>query len=426
MAVTKDTASRRSQPSRTRRSVWNGALGLPPILKVRSFRRVWLAGLASNAGSWFQAIAAGWLVYHYTQSPAAVGALSLVARLPAIAFSTVAGHLADRFDRRHVGIATGLGQSVAAVSLAFAGLAGVRSTALIFVATFFVGLGFALGLPATLALIGELPGRDRLPEAVRVNAAGINVARMVGPTIGGGVLVLFGPTVCFAVNAVSFLGLVIVLARLPAMPRGGGRRVATTRDALRYAFTDPAPRRLLGGASIFCILAAPMQELAPVVSARVGSGKGGLGLLLGAMGAGALIGAVLLSRFEARGLARHVALPLGTTCAAVGVGLIAVSPWLWLSLIGMAAGGVFWIWIFTLTNTAIQLTSPPHLVGRMLGLYQAAVVGPIAIGAFAAGSLAEVIGIGGSLGLCAASLAGWGWWSLAHPVREIDRIAPLQ
>ncbi len=401
-------------------------LGLPPILSVASFRRVWFAGLASNAGSWFQATAAGWLVYHYTQSPAVVGALSLVARLPAIVFSTVAGHLADRFDRRHVGIATGIGQGLAALALAVAGLFGVQSTLFIFIATFFVGLGFALGLPAMLALIGELPGRDRLPEAIRVNAAGINVARMIGPVMGGGVLLVFGPTTCFALNAVSFLGLVVVLARLPPMPRSGNHTVATTRDALRYAVTDPAPRRLLSGASIFCILAAPMQELAPVVAARVGTGKGGLGLLLGAMGAGALIGAVVLSKSEDRGLPRHIALPLGSTATAVGLGLVAISPWLWLSLIGMAAGGFFWIWIFTLTNTAIQLTSPPELVGRMLGLYQAAVVGPIAIGAFAAGSVAEVIGIGGSLGLCAATLAGWGLWSLANPVGEIDRVVPVQ
>ena len=228
-------------------------LGLPPILSVASFRRVWFAGLASNAGSWFQATAAGWLVYHYTQSPAVVGALSLVARLPAIVFSTVAGHLADRFDRRHVGIATGIGQGLAALALAVAGLFGVQSTLFIFIATFFVGLGFALGLPAMLALIGELPGRDRLPEAIRVNAAGINVARMIGPVMGGGVLLVFGPTTCFALNAVSFLGLVVVLARLPPMPRSGNHTVATTRDALRYAVTDPAPRRLLSGASIFCV-----------------------------------------------------------------------------------------------------------------------------------------------------------------------------
>jgi predicted MFS family arabinose efflux permease len=395
---------------------------LPSILHIQAFRRVWVASLFSNAGSWFQAIAAGWLVYTYTGSAGAVGALSLVARLPAIGFSTVAGHLADRYDRRHVGILTGLGQALGALTLAVAGPLGIRSTPLIFVATFFVGLGFALGLPAMLALIGEIPGRDRLPEAIRVNAAGINVARAIGPAIAGGVLALFGPTVCFAVNAVSFLGLVFVLARLPAIPARAGLRNVTTGDALHYAAKDPAARRLLVGASVFCILAAPIQELAPAISGRVGGGGAATGLLLASMGAGALLGAWLLSHHESRGLPRHIALPMGSAAAAVGVGIVAMSPWLWFSMVGMAFGGAFWIWIFTLTNTAIQLTSPPELVGRMLGLYQAAVVGPISLGAFAAGQLGDVIGIGRSLGICAVALAAWGAWSLAHPVAEIDRV----
>lgn len=396
---------------------------VPSILRVPAFRRVWVASLFSNAGSWFQAIAAGWLVYSYTGSAGAVGALSLVARLPAIGFSTVAGHLADRFDRRHVGVLTGLGQALGALLLTVAGPLGFRSTPLIFLSTFLVGLGFALGLPAMLALIGEIPGRDRLPEAVRVNAAGINVARAIGPAIAGGVLALFGPTVCFAVNAVSFLGLVLVLARLPATPPRVGRGRVTTGDALRYAAKDPAARRLLIGASIFCILAAPIQELAPAIASRVGGGGSESGFLLASMGAGALLGAFALSHLESRGLPRHIALPIGSTAAAVGVGIVAVSPWLWCAMIGMACGGVFWIWIFTLTNTAIQLTSPPEMVGRMLGLYQAAVVGPISIGAFGAGYLGDLIGMGWSLGTCAVALAAWGIWSLRHPVAGIDRVA---
>ena len=365
-------------------------------------------------------MAAGWLIYHLTRSEAAVGALALVARLPAIVFSTVAGHLADRFDRRLVGVATGAAQATAAAGLATCSAFGVLSVPLIFIFTFLVGVGFALGLPALLALIGELAGRDRLPAAVRLNAAGINVARLIGPTIGGFVLAFAGPTACFTLNAVSFVALVAVLARMPAVPPARHAASASTRDALRHARVDPAARRLLMGAAVFCVLASPLQELAPVVAERVGGGKSGLGLLLGMMGGGGIIGAWLLARLERRGLARHLAIPIGTGLFAVGMGVVAGAENEWLALVGMAIGGVFWIWMFTLTNTAIQLTSPPELLGRMLGLYQLAVIGPIAIGSLAAGALAQIGGIGVSLGLCAMALATFGTWAFLNPIVEID------
>lgn len=397
---------------------------VPAVLRHRGFRRVWLASVASNAGSWFQVVAAGFLVFELTGSASAVGGLAMVARMPAIVFATVAGHLADRWDRRAVGIACALLQGIGAGGLAIAAALGSLSVATIYLFTFVVGLGFALGLPSMLALVGEVAGPERLTAAVRMNAAGINVARMVGPTIGGAVLLVAGAATCFTLNALSFGFLVVALWVLPRFPPSVHASASSTRDALRYARRDPAARRLLIGAALFCALAAPLQELTPVVADRLDGGEVGLGLLLGFMGAGALAGAWWLARIERRGYPRHRALPMGTACAALGIAIVAVAPWLWLALIGTAMGGFFWIWIFTLTNTAIQLTSPPELRGRMLGLYQGAVVGPIALGAQGAGVLADVAGIVASLLACAAVLAAWGLWSLANPVREIDRAAP--
>ena len=126
---------------------------VPEVLRVRAFRDVWLASLASNAGSWLQIVASGWLILQATDSPAAVGALALVTRAPAIVLSTYAGHLADRFDRRMVGIWTFLLQGVAAAVLAVITWADGVNVPAIYVLTFLVGTGFALGLPAMLALI---------------------------------------------------------------------------------------------------------------------------------------------------------------------------------------------------------------------------------------------------------------------------------
>jgi predicted MFS family arabinose efflux permease len=395
---------------------------VPEILRQRDFRDVWLASLVSNAGSWLQIVASGWLILQATGSPAAVGALALVTRAPAIALSGYAGALADRFDRRAVGIWTFLLQAVAAAALAVIQWVDGTHVWAIYVLTFLVGTGFALGLPAMLALIPALVPRRRLSQAVSMNAAGINVARLAGPAIGGGVLAAFGATVCFAVNAVSFLALVVVLMRLaprPAAVRPG--TPARMREAFGHAMRDRAIRRLLLGMALFTALASPIQELAPVVADRLDAGAEGLGLLLGAMGGGALLGAWWLERLTAAGLPRHRALPIATGTFAVGLAAVAVTPWLWLGLVAMAFSGAFWIWMFAATNTAVQLNSPPALLGRLLGLYQLSVIGPIAIGSTVAGAVAEVAGIEATLLGCAALLLAWGLWSLRNPVPEIDR-----
>ncbi|MGD9694170.1 MAG: MFS transporter [Thermoleophilia bacterium] len=393
---------------------------VPDVLRSRAFREVWLASVASNAGSWLQVVASGWLVLQITGSPAAVGALALVTRAPAFVLSPHAGQLADRFDRRLVGIWTFLLQAVGAGSLAVLTWAGGAHVASIYAFTFLVGVGFALGLPAMLALIPALVPRSQLSQAVSLNAAGVNVARLAGPAIGGGTLALFGATACFALNAVSFIALVWALLRLPPEPPPAVAERPGMREAVGYARRDPAMRRLLMGMAVFTALASPVQELAPVIAERLGAGPAGLGLLLGAMGGGALAGAWLLERLHGRGYPRHLALPTATVVFSAGLALVAASPWLALSLPAMAFAGAFWIWLFAGTNTAIQLRAPAPLLGRMLGLYQLAVIGPIAIGSTVAGAVADAVGIAWTLAGCAALLGLYGAWCLRNPELSID------
>ena len=212
----------------------------------------------------------------------------------------------------------------------------------------------------------------------------------------------------------------LVLLRIPARPAPAVREGVGMRAALAYAAGDDGMRRLLIGMAVFTALASPIQELAPVVADRLDAGPEGLGLLLGAMGGGALAGAWLLERLHGGGLPRHRALPIATVTFSAGMAVVALTPWLWLGLLGMAFSGAFWIWMFAATNTAIQLRSPRALLGRMLGLYQLSVIGPIAIGSTVAGAVAERAGIAATLAGCAALLAAWGVWSLRNPVAAID------
>jgi predicted MFS family arabinose efflux permease len=393
---------------------------VPGVLRVRDFRRVWIASLLSNCGSWLQIVAAGWLVLQLTDSPTAVGALALVARGPAFLLSTYGGQLADRFNRRRIGMWTFGLQGIAGLGMTLASFLDVLTVPVIFALTFLMGIGFALGLPAMLALIPALAPKGMLSQAVSLNAAGINVARLAGPAIGGLLFDVAGPTWCFGINSFSFLALIAAL--IVVRPRDAGHRPERVgmRVALRFAWVDPGIRRLLVGMAVFTTFAAPVQELAPVVADVLDAGPRGLGLLLGAMGGGALVGAWLLERMTTRGLVRGTALPVATTLVAVGMLALTASPSLPLAMGAMGFAGAFWIWLFSATNTAIQLRSPSGMVGRMLGLYQLAVIGPIAVGSLTAGAVADVVGIRISLAVCACLLAAWGVWSLIHRVPEID------
>ena len=403
---------------------------IPQVLRVRAYREVWLGSLASNGGTWLQIVAAGFLVWELTHSALAVGFLAITARGPSVVLAPLAGQLADRFDRRTVAVATFAAQSLAALTLALIAALGTINVAAIYVLSTVVWSGFALGLPAMLALIPLLVRRELFSQAVTVNAAGINVARLIGPAIGGLVLAFAGPAWCFALNALSYWVLIVALLRVGPISGPGLRQRAPVVEGLRHALGDPALRRLLVGMGIFTTFAAVIQELAPVINGRLSGGELELGALLSAMGGGGVLGAVLYERLRGRGIGAHVLLPLASALFAVGLFVVALSPWLWLTLPAMVFCGAFWIWLFSGTNTSLQLRSPKRFVGRMLGFYQLAVVGGIGLGSLVAGAVAAAIGIAPTLTIWAAVLLAWGLWSLTHPVAAIDepseenRVAP--
>ncbi len=393
---------------------------VPSVLRVRTYREVWLGSLASNGGTWLQIVAAGFLVWELTGSAFAVGVLAVTARGPSVFLAPLAGKLADRFDRRKVAVATFALQSLAASLLALTAAADALSVASIYLLSTVLWSGFALGLPAMLALIPQLVPREHFSQAVTVNAAGINVARLIGPAIGGLVLAFAGPAWCFALNAVSYWVLIVALVRAGRAPVPAPRQRAGIRDGLRYAMADPALRRLLIGMALFTTFAAVIQELAPVINGRLDGGAPELGALLSAMGGGGVVGAVIYEGLRRRGIGASALLPIASFVFALGLFGIAISPWIWLTLPLMGFCGAFWIWLFSGTNTSMQLRSEPSYVGRMLGFYQLAVVGGIGLGSLVAGAVAAQIGIAPTLIIWAAILFIWGIWSLANRIPEID------
>ena len=277
---------------------------VPEVLRVREFRDVWLASLASNAGSWLQIVASGWLILKATDSPAAVGALALVTRAPAILLAGYAGQIADRFDRRLVGIWTFLLQGVAAGLLAVDHLGRRRQRAGDLRPHLRGGRGVR---PRPAGDAGPDPG----PGAAAAALAGGQPQRgrhQRGPPAGAGDRrrharalrrdgLLRGQRALVPRAGVG--------AHAAGAAPAGALRAATATGCARPSRTPGATPRCAAccsGMALFTALASPIQELAPVVADRLDAGAGGLGLLLGAMGGGALVGAWLLERLQSAGL----------------------------------------------------------------------------------------------------------------------------
>ncbi len=392
---------------------------LPEPLRHRAYRGWWAAAQTSNAGTWMQQVAAAWLILDLTGSAAMVGVLGLAQRGPSLVLTPLAGRLADRHDRRTVLARANLLQLAAAAGLALCAAAGGLGPELLIGLSLAAGVGQALASPAQLATVSSLVPRDALQAAVSLNSLGFNLARVIGPAAAGLLLLAGGATVCFAVNALSFVAPTVVALRLPVTSAGARHGDATIGGALRHVRASRALRRLIVGCGVFTFLAAPLTVLMPVYARSLDAGPDGLGALLGAFGAGAAAGAIAGLRL-ARRQPRHRVIPLAMVAFAVFDAAAALAPTWTVAMPACALAGASWLTVFTLTNSSIQLIAPDRLRGRLLALYLWALVGPMAVSGVALGWVAGFAGIRAGLVLCALPLAAYGAWSVARPVPEID------
>jgi MFS family permease len=400
------------------------AIAVPSPLRLPVFRAWWTALQLSNAGTWMQQVAAGWLVFQATNSAAAVGLLGLAQRGPSLFLTPLGGRLADRRDRRSVLAVTLAAQLVSAVGLTLAAAFTDADPWLLIALSAAGGIAQALQYPAQLATISTLVPASELHTAVSLNSAGFNLARVLGPAAAGVLLLLpHGAVCCFALNALSFALPLVVLRRLPAASAGARAGAATVRAGVAHALASPPLRRLIVGCAVFTFCAAPLTILAPAYAHVLGGGPDALGGLLAAFGAGALLGAAVVVPISRRiGRGRLIA------CAMAGyavVGLVAaLAPSPLLAALPCALAGACWLAVFTSTNASIQLITADHLRGRMLALYLWALVGPMAISGVIVGWIAGLTGTRAALAGLSLPLACYAVWSLARPVPGIDAAAP--
>jgi MFS family permease len=369
------------------------------------YRVLWLAQLTSNVGTWMQTVAAQWLLID--QSPILVSLVQTASSLPIVLLSLPAGAWADMVDRRRLLLSAQLAMLVPAGALAAITFAGAASPAVVLTLTFLLGCGTAVAGPAWQAIQPDLVDRSVMPQASALNGVNMNLARAVGPALGGVIVAAAGPGWVFALNTLSFLGIAAVLASWRPPDRADGSRerlLEALRAGGRYVRHALIVRRLLYRALLFIPAASGLWALLPLVAARnLHLGSAGYGLLLGAVGFGAVAGALVIPWLRSRlGNPALVTSAMLVSAAATVVVATAANP----VLAGLAlvpVGGA-WIAVLSSLNSGLQMALPGWVRARGLAHYLLVFQGAQAGGAVIWGVIADRTTVTVALLLAAAAL----------------------
>jgi MFS family permease len=383
------------------------------------FRAIWLANLVANFGGLIQAVAASWLMTTIAASPDMIALVQASTTLPVMLFSLAAGAISDNYDRRLV-MLTAQGFMFAA-STALAALAwfGLIGPWLLLTFTFLVGCGVALNNPAWQSSVGDMVPREDIPAATVLNSAGFNLARSVGPALGGLIVATAGAAVAFVLNAMSYVAVIAVLARWrpvrPARLLPRETMGIAMSAGLRYVASSPNILSVILRGFAFGFGAIVILALLPLIARDLV--KGGpltFGILLGAFGVGAVLGALLSARLRRTLVAeRQVRATFAVFAAAAA--LAAVSP-IWLTMLALCAAGACWVLTLSTFNAIVQLSAPRWVVGRAVALYQMATFGGMAGGSWMWGWLTLHGGIEQALFAAAGALVVGGALGLRFPL----------
>lgn len=357
------------------------------------FRSLWVAAVISYTGTWMQNVGAGWLMTQLTMSPLMVGLVQAAMTVPVFLVILPAGALADLVDRRRFLLITQGWMVLASAALGVLTLFHMVTPWVLLGFTFLLGLGAVMNDPAWQAITPEIVSTRRHAAAVALNSVGFNVARAVGPALGGLVIAAAGSGVAFLLNAASFFGVIFFLYR---WKRSHVEHVETRSvthamlAGLRYVRGAPLVRSVLVRTAAFSLAASSLLALLPILARPYGAS--GYGLLLGSFGLGALAGAAILPRLRRQlsvdGLVMFAILVFAAGTAAAG----RVQSFGWHALV-LFTCGTAWIGILACLNVAAQTMSPSHLRARALSMYLLVLQGGMAIGSAAWGALATRFGI---------------------------------
>jgi MFS family permease len=383
-----------------------GASALAPF-RHGIFRAVWAASLVSNFGGLIQGVGAAWMMTTIATSSYQVALVQASTTLPIMLFALVAGAIADSFDRRKVMLVAQTFMLVVSVLLTLFTYSGLITPWTLLAFTFLIDSGTALNSPSWQASVGDIVPRNKVPAAVALNSMGFNLTRSVGPAIGGIIVAAAGAAAAFAANAVSYLGLIVVLARWkPDVPVSTLPREslgAAMGAGLRYVAMSPNIGKVLVRGAAFGFSAGAVLALLPLVARDVVKGDAlTYGIMLGAFGIGAVGGALISVRLRQL-LSSETMVRSAFAGFAVCAFNAAVSHHAWQTSLGLLVGGACWVIALSHFNVTVQMATPRWVVGRVLSVYQTATFGGIALGSWIWGVVADVHGA--ETALIAASIA---------------------
>jgi MFS family permease len=385
-------------------------------LQVRNYRVFFLGMLVSASGTWMQSVAQGWLVLQLTGSGTAVGFVTAAQFVPMLVGGVWGGVVADRFDKRRILFVSQTILAVSAGLLAVLTLTGVVQVWMVFACALLTGCGTVIDNPTRQAFVSELVGPERVANAVALNSAMFNAARIVGPALAGLLILVAGTGTCFAYNALSYVAVLFSLTRMRTdelhRSTPSGKAKGQIRAGLRYAWATPELRSTILLVAIVGTFALNFTVLTPLlVEFTYDAGPGTLGLLTSAMGAGSLVGALV-----AAARAKPTPAVLVGAAGALGVVMlgVAAAPSLVVAGALLALTGAATITFLSTANSTLQLSSSPEMRGRVMSLYLLVFLGSTPIGGPIVGWVAETFSpragfvVGGVASIVGAVLAAGG------------------
>lgn len=375
---------------------WRDSPTLVPF-HSRIFALIWTASLISNFGSLIQAVGASWMMTSIAPSADMVALVQASTTLPIMLLSLPSGATADIWDRRLLMlIAQGLMLAVSAALTVITYL-GLITPWTLLTLTFLLGCGTALYGPAWQSSVGEQVPRADLPSAVALNSLSFNIARTAGPAIGGIIVAKAGPPAAFLLNSLSYLGLIIVLA-LWRRPRPAAflppeNMLMAMGAGIRYSRLSPDIRTVLMRGVVFGVLGSSIWALMPLIARDlIGGNAVTYGVLLGAFGSGAVLGALSSTSLRRR-YTNEIIVRASTAGFGIGSIVTAVSSWHALSMLALMLGGASWVLALSTFNVTVQTSSPRWVVGRTVSIYQMVTFGGLAIGSWLSGVVAHRLGL---------------------------------
>jgi MFS family permease len=364
-------------------------------LRYENYRRWFIGQVLSLMGTWMQSVAQGWLVYQMTGSKLALGAISAAGTIPTLFFMLPAGVIADRMSKRKLIIATQTAMMIFAFVLALLSWTKLLQVWHIGVLAFLLGVANAFDAPARLALTPELvEDRNDLQNAIALGATMFNLARVVGPAIGGLVLGAFGATWCFVINGLSFVAVIIALLgmHLPndvGRPPSGRRMTAEIGEGLRYIVAHPIIRMVMLLIAVTSVFAFSYAVLLPAYATDVLKvGEAGYGLMNAAVGIGALAGSLVVASLSRRS-AKGKQLTFGSLLFPLALLAFAATQSFPLALAGLVAVGFGFVIQNATCNTLVQSLTPDMLRGRVMSVYTLMFFGATPLGSLFAGGVAQ-------------------------------------